>query len=65
MPVTVDDRRPARTWPATPRPGRLRAVLIAVPLGMALAGGSGGTVEWRSLLLAGAALLGWSQLVGP
>jgi hypothetical protein len=55
----------ARHRVAAGRSGRLRVVAIAVPLGVAIAGGLGSTVERRSLLLAGATLLGWSQLVGP
>jgi hypothetical protein len=65
MEYFVDQRLQAGRQPAAARSGRLRAVTLAVPLSVALAGGAAGVLERRSLLLAGALLLGWSQLVGP
>jgi hypothetical protein len=43
---------------------RLWRVAVLVALVMLVAGGLAGVVESRSLLVAGAVLLGWSQLVG-
>ena len=63
--ATAGSQFRARRPRASGRSGRLRTVAIAVPSCVVLAGGLGSAVERHSLLLAGAMLLGWSQLVGP
>lgn len=40
-------------------------VAVTVPLAVAVTGGLAASLDRRSLLVAGATLLGWSQLVGP
>jgi hypothetical protein len=65
MASRADTRSGARSHLAEGRAGRLRMVAVAVPLVVAVAGGLAATLDRRSLLVAGAVLLGWSQLVGP
>lgn len=43
---------------------RLRLTLLVVPAVVAVTGGLASALEARSLLVAGAVLIGWSQLVG-
>lgn len=43
---------------------RLRLTLVALPATVAAAGGLASALDARSLLVAGALLIGWSQLVG-
>jgi hypothetical protein len=44
--------------------GRVSRVAVLVAVTALVVGGLAGAVEARSLLVAGAVLLGWSQLVG-
>ncbi len=56
-----------RSKGVSPLPSR-RSVLVlsvAVPLAIVAGGAAAGLADGRILLLAGAILLGWSQLVGP
>lgn len=43
---------------------RLNRALVALPVAVVVAGGLASALDARSLLVAGAILIGWSQLVG-
>lgn len=52
------------TEPPAVRLSGLRLTLLTVPATVVVAGGLASALDARSLLVAGAILIGWSQLVG-